>query len=52
MASDKDVTMIVDLLTVRPKRLPTEEEVVDFIMGETKKKEEIWNGKPVPTDRV
>lgn len=50
MASDEDLTRILDLMTIRLGRLPTEDEVIDFIMGDIKTKEGIWNGKPVSSD--
>lgn len=45
----EDISIIVDALHVRLGRMPTEDEVMDFIMSPVKQKR-IWNGQSVSTD--
>lgn len=49
MAERSDVEIIVDALHVRLGRLPTEDEVMDFILKPEQQKR-VWNGESVSTD--
>lgn len=44
MSTNDDLFMIVASLQARLGRLPTEEEVIQFIFGSKDEREEIWNG--------